>query len=315
MTTLVALIRWSRSGLPRVAAIFFGLIVSTIHPATLLASEPAVGSAIPHVSEKARQAFVQYRYASDNKAFAIAPGGAWYWVTETVSAEYARQQAIDNCQKYTQQKCVLYALNDRVVFDEAKWSSLWGPYSDAESAAAASVGVKVGQRFPDLSWSDADGSKSSVSALRGKITFLHFWGSWCPPCLREFPSLKTLHSELAASHAEEVEMVMLQLREAFDESMLWVKEYGFSGMPIYDSGVADSETTMLTLSDGSKINDRYIARVFPSTYVLDRNGIVIFSHHGPVADWSEYLVFFEHAVKAVESLAAPATKIDKSSGS
>lgn len=252
---------------------------------------------IPHVSNKAREDFLQqYQYAGKNRAFAIAPGGAWAWRSDEQTPYDAEQMALQGCRSHTQQKCVLYAVNDQVVFDREQWPTLWGPYADSEAASTAELGTAVGHRFYDLSWKDKTGKKVSLSSLKGKIVLLHFWGSWCPPCLREFPSLKNLHAEINPRLTSEIEMVMLQLREPFDESRMWVEQYGFSELPIYDSGVKDSETTTLDLADGSTVPDRSVARVFPSTYVLDRRGIVIFSHHGPVTDWLEYLPFIKHAV-------------------
>jgi len=292
--------KWQSSGLTRAFAVMAGAFFVTLFSGKLFALDQKDAENIPHVSSKAKDNFVLYQSAGEHKAFAIAPGGAWYWVTEAVSEEQAEQQALDNCQKNTQQKCVLYALNDRIAFDAKKWPGLWGPYSDSVTAEKAAAGVGVGQRYPDLTWLDNKGRRISLSEQKGKIVFLHFWGSWCPPCLREFPSLQTLHKKIQDRYSRDIEMVMIQLREPFDESKKWVDRYGFSGMPIYDSGIKDSETTTLTLSDGSQIRDRDIARVFPSTYVIDRNGLVLFSHSGPVSNWLDYIGFLEHAVKATE---------------
>lgn len=276
-------------------ALFVGLVLATALPTPVQADN---STSIPHVSKRAQQQFQQYLHSSEHKAFAIAPGGAWSWLTEVESEEQAEIQTLQNCQENTQQKCVLYALNNHIVFDADSWPSLWGPYADTVTASKAAKGVNVGQRFPDITWLDKKAKRVALSSLKGKITFLHFWGSWCPPCLREFPSLKKLNAEIKKRYSADVEMVLMQLREPFAESMKWAQQYGFSGMPLYDSGIKDSETTSLMLKDGSQITDRAIARVFPSTYVLDRNGLVIFSHHGPVSDWLDYVAFFDHAVKA-----------------
>lgn len=277
------------------------LLVGFSLAAALSTSAQADNNSIPHVGKRAQQQFQQYRHSSQHKAFAIAPGGAWSWLTEVESEEQAEIQTLQNCRENTQQKCVLYALNNRIVFDADSWPGLWGPYADAITASKAAKGVNVGQRFPDLTWLDKKGKRVALSSLKGKITFLHFWGSWCPPCMREFPSLKKLNAEIKSRYSDDVEMVLMQLREPFVESMKWVKKFGFSDMPLYDSGVKDRETTSLMLKDGSPIKDRIIARVFPSTYVLDRNGLVIFSHHGPISDWLDYIAFFDHAVKATAS--------------
>ncbi len=259
------------------------------------ALSPADADAIPHVGKKARENFVHYQYAGNHRAFAIAPGGAWSWQADQPSEEVAANSTLQSCQSHTQQKCVLYALNDRIVFDADKWPTLWGPYVDDSLADRAPAGTAVGQRFPDLVWFDAARRPVTLSRLRGKVVFLHFWGSWCPPCMREFPTLQSLQAQIGKRLPADVEMVLLQVREPFTQSRKWVEEYGFTGLPLYDSGVTDDDATALSVSNGERINDRDIARVFPTTYVLDRNGLVIFSHHGPVADWLEYLAFFEHA--------------------
>ena len=273
------------------------LFVALVHTNAVHALESDDGSAIPHVSDKAKESFQQYQYSAGHKAYAIAPGGAWYWLSELESEAQAKKQVLKGCQENTQQKCVLYTLNKRIVFDANNWSSLWGPYAGAVTASKAEKGVSVGQRFPNVTWFNNEGKQVSLSDQKGKITFLHFWGSWCPPCMREFPSLQKLNAEINKRYSDDIKMVLMQLREPFDDSKQWAQQYGFSDMPLYDSGIKSSETTSIQLQGGSQVKDRTIARVFPSTYVIDRNGLVIFSHNGPVGDWLDYLEFFDHAVK------------------
>jgi len=60
-------------------------------------------------------------------------------------------------------------------------------------------------------------------------------------------------------------------------------------LPLFDSGVKGKGADTLTLADGKKIRDRDIAPAFPTTYILDKHGIVVFSNIGPVSHWSQYL--------------------------
>ena len=46
---------------------------------------------------------------------------------------------------------------------------------------------------PDFSLSDLDGRKVRLADFKGKLVLLTFWATWCPPCLREIPSLADLH--------------------------------------------------------------------------------------------------------------------------
>ncbi|MDT8386230.1 MAG: TlpA disulfide reductase family protein [Thiogranum sp.] len=253
--------------------------------------------AIPHVDERAKAGYIDYTYANKHKAFAIAPGGAWSWQSSAASRQEAKEQALKLCNAGTRQKCILYAVNNEKVFDSEQWPRLWGPYANQEDAAKAPVGIRVGERLHDISYIDASGEKRSLSELKGKVAFVHFWGSWCAPCLREFPSLKHFHRQLEEQMPGQVALVLLQLRDSFKDSKQWISDNDFTELPLSDSGVTCAEQTTLTLADGSSIEDRELARVFPSSYVLDRNGMIIFSHQGPVEDWREYIPFFRDAVE------------------
>lgn len=264
--------------------------------APTVASPQSEADAIPHVNATARENYLAYTYAGQHKAFAIAPGGAWAWSADALSEGEAERQALSRCRANTRQECILYALNGRVVFDAKRWSGLWGPYSTKQQAREAGTGVRIGQRFHDLAFKDSAGRPLTLSGLRGKVVIVHFWGSWCPPCMRELPSVKRLHELLSAKLPGKVAFVLLQAREPFGRSRQWVEDNDLTGLPLYDSGTSGEKDTALSLANGENIEDRKIAPVFPSTYVLDKNGVVVFTHYGPITDWREYAPFFKHAV-------------------
>ena len=263
-------------------------------------AEQTDANAIPHVNQRARDAYLQqYLQAPGHRAFAIAPGGAWAWADTQDTPAAARAAALLNCREYTEQTCVLYALDDRVVFDRAGWPKLW----DIEPGEARSkqTGTRRGQQFPDIRYLDTQGATRSVHDLRGKIVLLHFWGSWCPPCLRELPALNGFLHTLETQLGDSVAVVLLQMRESIDTSRQWIREHGFEDLPLSDSGAMGIEHDYLHTTTGARLPDRHIARVFPSSYVLDQNGRVLFSHTGPIDDWNSYLIFFEHAVTQLKS--------------
>ena len=55
----------------------------------------------------------------------------------------------------------------------------------------------VGQPAPDFILADLDGTMWRLSDLRGKVVFLNFWATWCPPCREEMPDMAALHREMA----------------------------------------------------------------------------------------------------------------------
>jgi hypothetical protein len=102
---------------------------------------------------------------------------------------------------------------------------------------------------------------------------------------------KQIHQELG----QQVELVILQAREPFSESVRWAQKNGFENVRLYDSGSKSLSDTELQLADGSRIQDREIAKTFPTSFVLDKNGVVVFYHRGPVNNWLEYVDFFRDA--------------------
>ena len=265
-------------------------LLCALCPLAALAGEDAP----PHLSERGRADYARFPALTVHRAFVIAPGGAWAWRADAVSPQAALEAALADCRGRTPQQCVPYALDDAVVFDADAWSRLWGPYAGAAEAAAARVGTRPGERFFDLAFDDPAGSPGTLSALAGRVVVLHFWGSWCGPCRHEMPDLQRLQEALA--DRGDVAFVLLQVRERFAVSRRWAEAQGIR-LPLSDSGSAGEHDKSLPLAGGGRVADRALARVFPTTYVLDKRGVVLFSHVGPVPRWSEYDAFLRDAAE------------------
>lgn len=250
--------------------------------------------AVPHLAETGRDDYNQFLASPMHRAFAVAPGGAWAFSGGKASADEAAEVALESCRSQQSQTCVLYAVDERVVFDAKAWPGLWGPYPSAAEARNRPVGTHRGERFPDIAFADAEGRRQTVAGLRGKVALVHFWGSWCGPCKREMPDLQQLRESLEGF--KDIGFTLLQVREPFDVASRWATARNIR-LPLYDSGSAGERDANLLLAGGSRVGDREIARVFPSTYVLDKHGIVLFSNVGPVRDWSQYRDFLVDAAR------------------
>lgn len=265
-----------------------GLVAGAIpfsRAANLEASPPLLG-------DDGVAGYREFLESGRHRAFAIAPGGAWARVSEMPDPDVAETEAIRACSGFTDQRCTVYAVDGQVVLDMGDWEASWGPYMDAGAAALRPVGTRRSMRFPDVLLAAPDGTGMKISDLRGRLVLLHFWGSWCAPCQAEFPDLQRLYDSLAAD--DRIAFVLMQSREDIERSRLWASRRGIT-MPLFDSGARGPSDHVLRIADGTGVEDRFLAPLFPATYVLDGHGIIIFSHFGPLGRWPEYGLFLRHA--------------------
>ena len=68
---------------------------------------------------------------------------------------------------------------------------------DASESEAVMPHPVVPGRLPDFSLKDLTGNATSISTWRGKSLVINFWATWCAPCRREIPLLKTIAAEWA----------------------------------------------------------------------------------------------------------------------
>lgn len=78
------------------------------------------------------------------------------------------------------------------------------PASNGQSSVAGSPGTTVfksgtGPMAPSVSGPSVSGGKLALTAYRGHVVVLNFWGSWCTPCRAEAPGLSALASHFKAS--------------------------------------------------------------------------------------------------------------------
>ena len=125
---------------------------------------------------------------------------------------------------------------------------------------------------------DRDGNITSLESMKGKVIFMNFWATWCPPCIAEMPSIDKLHDEMG----DEVVFVMLSLDQDFELAKAFDKRKGYN-LPLY------------TL--GGNLPDMYESSAIPTTYVIDAAGNLALTHKG-MADYnSEEFKTFLNSLK------------------
>jgi thiol-disulfide isomerase/thioredoxin len=107
---------------------------------------------------------------------------------------------------------------------------------------------------PDIEVTGPDGQPIRLSELRGRVVFVNFWATWCPPCLAEIPDLQAL-----AQKMQQVPFTIFAVSS--DESWADIRRT-FPG----DSGLLIGLDTQKTWAQ------RYGTEKLPETYVVDRDG-------------------------------------------
>jgi thiol-disulfide isomerase/thioredoxin len=137
---------------------------------------------------------------------------------------------------------------------------------------------------PELKVEGEDGKPLSLAKLRGKVVFVNFWATWCPPCIEEMPTMLQLGRDLAAKHPGRFAMVAV----SGDDAWAPVKEYftkNFGGVP--------KELTVVRDPDTGAAKAYYCAArgycpdiKFPETYIVDRSGKIAGIAVGP-RNWAD----------------------------
>ena len=122
---------------------------------------------------------------------------------------------------------------------------------------AAEVGTEVGMQAPDFTLTNMNGKEVSLSDYRGEKVFLNFWASWCPPCRQEMPDMQKLYEE----YGEEVVILAVNVGENKSTAANFMMENGLDFSVLLDT---DKSTAR-----------NYLVRGIPTSYFLDKDGVII----------------------------------------
>ena len=252
----------------------------------------APSAAPPGLDPAGLKAWAQYQKEPTHRAFAIAPGGQWGWRSGLIDTDQAIEGALAACQQENERACLAYDLNGRRLLSSTGWEQALTPYPSAPTQ----VGTRRGQRFPDIRLQTPEGHPVPLAQPSVHITVLHFWGSWCPPCVKELPSLGLAQRQLAKD--SDIRFALIPLRESMATSQAWLQSRKLNLKLVLAEAASP---TALRLGDGKTLADRQVAPVFPTTYILDSRGTVLFVQHGPIHDWASLVPILRHAARNTAS--------------
>lgn len=106
-----------------------------------------------------------------------------------------------------------------------------------------------------ISFKNEKGEVLSLDDLKGKAVFINFWATWCPPCIKEMPSIQTLYNKFKDN--KDIVFLLVDVDNNIDGASKFMKKRKLN-MPLY---VPNSE-----------IPSSFLAGVIPTTVILDKRG-------------------------------------------
>jgi len=118
---------------------------------------------------------------------------------------------------------------------------------------------------PPFTLEDRSGRKVSLAQLRGRPVVLDFWATWCGPCRSTMPEVEKLHRKY---RGKGLQVVGINIEGKSQKVIDYLNQSGYSFTVLFDSGNWKSE-----------VAKQYQVSSIPRTFLIDRNGNVVFSGH------------------------------------
>jgi peroxiredoxin len=131
--------------------------------------------------------------------------------------------------------------------------------------AATAVAVDVGERAPDFELRDLAGREVTLASLRGRVVLVDFWASWCEPCAREMPLLQRLHEQY---QAQGFTVVGVSIDNDAANIRRFLERHRVTFPILHDPGPRP------------RVAGAFGLPAMPTSYLIDRNGIVRYRQAG-----------------------------------
>ena len=143
------------------------------------------------------------------------------------------------------------------------------PTADPAPSGSAQTSTipRVGETAPDFELTTYDNRKIRLSELRGSPILVNFWATWCGPCRIEMPAIQSQF----ARFAPDLKVLAVNYDETPEQIESFAREL-------------DLEFDLLVDPGGKVSEEDYFVRAYPSSYFIDREGVIQVVHLGLMSD-------------------------------
>lgn len=122
---------------------------------------------------------------------------------------------------------------------------------------------KADTRSYTLSFTGMNGEVVNTNDLKGKVVFINFWATWCPPCRAEMPSINQLYNKFKTD--DRFVFLMVDADGNLSSSKDYMEKHNFD-LQVYASSGA--------------VPEQLYSGTLPTTIVLGKNNELVFKHEG-----------------------------------
>jgi peroxiredoxin len=138
----------------------------------------------------------------------------------------------------------------------------------ATPATTGSAHPKPGTLAPEFTVTSLDGNQFKLSEQRGKVVIVHFWGTWCTPCVKALPDLQAAHAALKEKYSDRVVLIDLVMDDA-----------DFSLRNLVDAHKLT--TPQALIGTQSKVADSYGVVGAPDDFLIGPDGRILLNRESP----------------------------------
>jgi len=152
------------------------------------------------------------------------------------------------------QRIIFYLL---VLIAGAAWVVISADNTNA--ATGKTSAPQAGFAAPDFTLKTPAGEEYTLSELKGNAVLVNLWATWCPPCRAEMPAIEKMYQEY-----KDQGLIVLAINMTYQDDPAnvapFIQEYGL--------------TFPVLLEETGEVGAAYQLRSLPSTYFINRAGII-----------------------------------------
>ena len=142
----------------------------------------------------------------------------------------------------------------------------------AALAAPLAAGTALdGKEAPDFALKSLGGENMRLSEYRGEVVMINFWATWCGPCRQEMPLLDELYNRYQRVGFQ---LLGVNIDDDPRRAMEMAESLGISFPVLFD--------------DRKQVSELYRVEAMPVTVILDRQGVVRYTHYGYKPGYEDY---------------------------